>query len=79
MAKAVKTPARTTSPRKPAAPKLPKVGPGELQTLVDYVRYAVSAFQQAGLVFAHGTTDPIAEAAFLVGVIFWDLISRIYI
>ena len=67
MAKTVKKALKTTSPRKPLGSKLPKVGAGELQTLVDYVRYAVSAFQEAGLVFAHGTTDPIAEAAFLVG------------
>jgi len=31
-----------------------------------FVRYAVSRFIEAGLVFAHGTTDPVAEAAFLV-------------
>src|SRR5882757_4677496 len=46
--------------------KLPKVGAGELLTLLDYVRYAVSRFVEARLVFAHGTTDPVAEAAFLV-------------
>jgi ribosomal protein L3 glutamine methyltransferase len=46
--------------------KLPKVGAGELLTLVDFVRYAVSRFVEARLVFAHGTTDPVAEAAFLV-------------
>jgi ribosomal protein L3 glutamine methyltransferase len=57
----------TAAPRKAPAPKLPKVNAGELQTLVDYVRYAVSRFQQADLVFAHGTTDPVAEAAFMVG------------
>ncbi len=39
---------------------------GELLTLLDFVRYAVSRFIEAGLVFAHGTTDPVAEAAFLV-------------
>ena len=39
---------------------------GELQTLLDFVRYAVSRFVEAKLVFAHGTTDPVAEAAFLV-------------
>jgi len=60
-------PAKTAVSRKPAAPRRPKVGAGELQTLLDYVRYAVSCFQQAELVFAHGTADPIAEAAFLVG------------
>jgi ribosomal protein L3 glutamine methyltransferase len=46
--------------------KFPKVGAGELQTLLDFVRYAVSRFTEAELVFAHGTTDPVAEAAFLV-------------
>ena len=48
-------------------PKLPKVGTGELQTLLDYLRYVVSCFQSSELVFAHGTTDPVAEAAFLIG------------
>ncbi|MBV9565688.1 MAG: 50S ribosomal protein L3 N(5)-glutamine methyltransferase [Bradyrhizobium sp.] len=54
--------------RKPvAAPKrLPKVASGELVTLLDHIRYATSLFNEAGLVFAHGTTDPMAEAAFLV-------------
>jgi ribosomal protein L3 glutamine methyltransferase len=46
--------------------KLPKVAAGELTTLLDFVRYAVSRFVEARLVFAHGTTDPVAEAAFLV-------------
>src|SRR5437016_6177369 len=46
--------------------KLPKVGAGELLTLLDFVRYAVSRFVEAKLVFAHGTTDPVGEAAFLV-------------
>ena len=49
-----------------AASKLPKVRSGELVTLLDFVRYAVSRFIEARLVFAHGTTDPVAEAAFLV-------------
>src|SRR3979409_478661 len=44
----------------------PKVPAGELVTLLDFVRYAVSRFVEAKLVFAHGTTDPVAEAAFLV-------------
>ena len=47
--------------------KAPKVATGELLTLLDFVRYAVSRFAQARLVFAHGTTDPVAEAAFLIG------------
>src|ERR1700694_1030275 len=46
--------------------KSPKVPSGELLTLLDFVRYAVSRFVEAELVFAHGTTDPVAEAAFLV-------------
>ncbi|MCA1383399.1 50S ribosomal protein L3 N(5)-glutamine methyltransferase [Bradyrhizobium sp. BRP23] len=49
-----------------AAPNLAKVGPGELLTLLDFVRYAVSRFVEAKLSFAHGTTDPVAEAAFLI-------------
>jgi ribosomal protein L3 glutamine methyltransferase len=46
--------------------KFPKVAAGELVTLLDFVRYAASRFVEAGLVFAHGTPDPVAEAAFLV-------------
>jgi ribosomal protein L3 glutamine methyltransferase len=56
----------TGAERGRAASKFPKVAPGELRTLLDFVRYAVSRFAEAGLVFAHGTTDPVAEAAFLV-------------
>ena len=62
MAKRSKVPAK----RGPAVSKFPKVGPGELLTLHDFVRFAVSRFVEARLVFAHGTTDPVAEAAFLV-------------
>jgi ribosomal protein L3 glutamine methyltransferase len=39
---------------------------GELSTLLDHVRFAVSRFNAAELVFAHGTTDPVAEAVFMV-------------
>ena len=42
------------------------VNPGALVTLLDFVRYAVTRFNEVKLVFAHGTTDPVAEAAFLV-------------
>jgi ribosomal protein L3 glutamine methyltransferase len=52
--------------KRSTAVKRPKVGAGELQTLLDFVRYATSRFIEAQLVFAHGTTDPVAEAAFLV-------------
>jgi ribosomal protein L3 glutamine methyltransferase len=52
--------------KRPAVSKFAKVGSGELHTLLDFMRYAVSRFIEAKLVFAHGTTDPVAEAAFLV-------------
>jgi ribosomal protein L3 glutamine methyltransferase len=58
--------ARAIAKRGRAASKFPKVASGELKTLLDFVRYAVSRFVEAKLVFAHGTTDPVAEAAFLV-------------
>lgn len=50
----------------PARREKKTAGPGDLSTLFDYVRYAVSCFNEAKLTFAHGTTDPVAEAAFLV-------------
>jgi ribosomal protein L3 glutamine methyltransferase len=62
MARRAKAPAR----RGRIISKLPKAPSGELLTLLDFVRYAVSRFVEAKLVFAHGTTDPVAEAAFLV-------------
>src|SRR3954463_3051109 len=62
MAKRGKAPAK----RRPAAAKSPKLAPGELLTLLDFVRYAVSRFVEAELVFAHGTADPVVEAAYLV-------------
>jgi ribosomal protein L3 glutamine methyltransferase len=62
MAKRTKPAAR----RSHAVSKFPKVRSGELLTLLDFVRYAVSCFTEAKLTFAHGTTDPVAEAAFLV-------------
>ena len=58
--------AKPAAKRGRAASKSPKVAAGELLTLLDFVRYAVSRFVEANLVFAHGTTDPVAEAAFLV-------------
>src|SRR5208282_477959 len=51
----------------------PMPRPAELLTILDHVRYAVTQFRAAHvvsgaapLVFAHGTTDPLAEAAFVV-------------
>jgi ribosomal protein L3 glutamine methyltransferase len=53
--------------RRSAGSKSPqKIASGELLTLLDFVRYAASRFVEAKLVFAHGTIDPVAEAAFLV-------------
>ncbi|VIO68789.1 50S ribosomal protein L3 N(5)-glutamine methyltransferase [Bradyrhizobium ivorense] len=66
MAKRSKAPAKAPAKRGPAAPKPPKGSAGELLTLFDFLRYAVSRFNAAKLVFAHGTTDPVAEAAFLI-------------
>jgi ribosomal protein L3 glutamine methyltransferase len=62
MAKRTKRVPKRSSP----AAKFPKVAAGELLTLLDFVRFAVSRFIEADLVFAHGTTDPLAEAAFLI-------------
>ncbi len=61
MAKASKKPARRS-----ATANVAKAGPRELVTVHDFVRYGVSRFIAAKLAFAHGTTDPMAEAAFLV-------------
>jgi ribosomal protein L3 glutamine methyltransferase len=62
--------AKPAAKRGRAASKSPrtasKAASGELLTLLDFVRYAVSRFIEAKLAFAHGTTDPAAEAAFLV-------------
>jgi ribosomal protein L3 glutamine methyltransferase len=67
MARPSKVPAkRARALPKFSKAKFPKVGPGELLTLLDFVRFAVSSFIETKLVFAHGTTDPLAEAAFLV-------------
>jgi len=65
IAKRGRAPSRMAA-SKPAAPKFPKISSNELVTLLDFVRYAASRFVEAKLVFAHGTTDPVAEAAFLV-------------
>jgi ribosomal protein L3 glutamine methyltransferase len=62
MAKRVKSATR----RGRATSKLSGVKANELLTLLDFVRYTASRFVEANLAFAHGTTDPVAEAAFLV-------------
>jgi ribosomal protein L3 glutamine methyltransferase len=58
--------AAAQTPKDAKLAKIAKVAAGELLTLLDFVRYAVSRFVEADLVFAHGTTDPVAEAAFIV-------------
>jgi ribosomal protein L3 glutamine methyltransferase len=58
--------AKPAAKRGPAASKSTRPAAAELKTLLDFVRYGVSRFVEAKLVFAHGTTDPVAEAAFLV-------------
>ncbi|HXO69124.1 MAG TPA: 50S ribosomal protein L3 N(5)-glutamine methyltransferase [Bradyrhizobium sp.] len=62
MAKRAKAPAKRG--RAETTPVKPK--PFESWTLLDFIRYAVSRFVEAELIFAHGTTDALAEAAFLV-------------
>jgi ribosomal protein L3 glutamine methyltransferase len=70
MAKKAKAPTRRAGAAKrssAAASKITaKVAASELATLLDYVRFAVSRFNEAKLVFAHGTPDPVAEAVFIV-------------
>jgi ribosomal protein L3 glutamine methyltransferase len=40
--------------------------PAELETLRDWLRFAVSRFNQAGLAFGHGTTNAYDEAVYLL-------------
>jgi ribosomal protein L3 glutamine methyltransferase len=54
----------TASRRRAQKPRAPR--PKELATILDHVRFAVSRFSAAQLTFAHGTADPLAEAAFLI-------------
>jgi ribosomal protein L3 glutamine methyltransferase len=63
----VKRARRTIRPPKGQAVKSASRDPVELVTVLDLVRYAVTRFNEAKLVFAHGTTDPVDEAAFIVG------------
>jgi ribosomal protein L3 glutamine methyltransferase len=62
---------RKASPKKTSAKKAKKspakaVAP-ELVTIFDYVGFVADRLKRARVAFAHGATDPVAEAAFLVG------------
>jgi ribosomal protein L3 glutamine methyltransferase len=49
------------------AKTFPKTSPpGELATILDFLRYAVSRFAEAKLAYGQGTFDPIEEATFLL-------------
>jgi ribosomal protein L3 glutamine methyltransferase len=48
------------------SPDTPAAAAGELVTLRDFLRFATSRFSEAGLVFGHGTTNALDEAAFLI-------------
>ncbi len=43
-----------------------KTASEELFTISDFVRYAVSRFNEAGLFYGHGTDNALDEAVFLV-------------
>jgi len=62
VAKVAKKPAAKKPVRKVTAKAAP-----EPVTILDYVRFAATRLKRARVTFAHGTTDPVAEAAFLVG------------
>ena len=55
-----------TSVARKARPKPSRAAP-PARTVLDFIRLAVARLRKAKLAFAHGTTDPVAEAAFLVG------------
>ncbi|HWS12831.1 MAG TPA: 50S ribosomal protein L3 N(5)-glutamine methyltransferase [Rhodocyclaceae bacterium] len=51
---------------RPAAPAPDAEALQEFVTVRDWLRYAVSQFQSAGLVYGHGTQDAYDEAAYLI-------------
>jgi len=55
--------ASTTTPA-PKTARLPR--PAELITILDFVRFAATAFNRAKLTFAHGTDDAVGDAVLLV-------------
>lgn len=48
------------------APAMPDEPERHLLTVRDWLRYAVSRFNSAGLTYGHGTAEPLDEAAFLI-------------
>jgi ribosomal protein L3 glutamine methyltransferase len=60
---AIRSAAKGAKKKPPAA----KATAPELVTIFDYVRFGAAQLKRARVAFAHGTTDPVAEAAFLVG------------
>jgi ribosomal protein L3 glutamine methyltransferase len=59
--------AKKSAAKKPARKAAAQAAAAELVTILDYVRFAATRLKRARVAFAHGTTDPVAEAAFLVG------------
>src|SRR5690242_21040300 len=57
--------ARKHPTRMPAKAQ-PKSPPRELETILDFVRYAASRFAEAKLAFGQGTRDAVEDAMFLV-------------
>ncbi|MEH6952541.1 50S ribosomal protein L3 N(5)-glutamine methyltransferase [Nitrobacter sp. NHB1] len=57
----------TRAPAKAANSSAARTAAPELATIFDYVRFAATRLKRARVTVAHGTSDPVAEAAFLVG------------
>jgi len=64
MPKRTKTAKSSTKAPAPITARLPR--PGELITVLDFVRFAATAFNRAKLTFAHGTEDAVGDAVLLV-------------
>jgi ribosomal protein L3 glutamine methyltransferase len=60
-------PARAAAKSAKQNPDVARTAAPELATIFDYVRFVAARLKRARVAFAHGTTDPVAEAAFLVG------------
>src|SRR5688500_5351064 len=67
MAKKAKAAGRKAATKKPAGKKPAKKAKAEAATVLDYVSEAANRLKRARVVFAHGASDSVAEAAFIVG------------